>query len=401
MSQQAAPAKIVLRNDAEIYDPKLAGEITASEDYIFLRCNGDVVTISPLMKDILEQARTPQTKEELAAWLSIQQHCPYEKIYPSVDAFLHRMIKFGAVVKEQDAVPQESNLFNEIDQAKRIDDFILLDLVGKNRSVAIYKCHKEGIPVQLFSIKALIAKESKREFFKEADILTSIPNHPNVRRAYESNVSKNNIPYLLLDYVDGKSISDSAIKREVPLPIKYKIASQVIASMVHLHAHGILHGDIHASNFLVDNEYRVHLIDLGMAFYENEDAHHGGIPRYMPPERMPDHNYSFSKMKGDYVSEVFQIGICLYLLISGSYPFDGLLLKDLAKSIKYESPPPLTETFLHEPIPVEVSNIIFRAMAKDRNERYQSMTEMLHEWNTITNNIKENGFAIHQPVHSS
>jgi serine/threonine protein kinase len=399
MSQQAISDKIVLNNDAVIYDPKLAGEVTTSENYIFLRCNGDVVTISPLMKEILEQARTPQTKEELAAWLSIQHHCPYEKIFPSVDSFLRRMIKFGAVIKEKDSVPEDSSSFDEIDREKKIDNFILLDLVGKNRSVAIYKCHREGSPLQLFSIKILIAKESKKEFFKEADILTSLPDHPNVRKAYESAVSKNKIPYLLLDYVDGKSISDSAIKREAPLPIKYKIASQVMAGIAHLHAHRILHGDIHASNFLVDAEYRVHLIDLGMAFYEHEDPHHGGIPRYMSPERMPDHNYSFSKMKGDYVSEVFQVGICLYLLISGSYPFDGLLLKDLAKAIKNESPPPLTETFLHEPIPVEICAIIFKAMAKDRNERYQSVKEMLNVWNTITNNLK-NGFAILQPVHS-
>ncbi|HTH54645.1 MAG TPA: protein kinase [Cyclobacteriaceae bacterium] len=398
MNQSTVSTKIVLRNDAVIYDPQLAGEIISPEKHIFLRCNGDVVTITPLMKDILEQARTPQTKEELAAWLSIQQHCPYDKIYPSVETFLRRMMKFGAVVKEQDSAPPDANIFDKIDQAKKIDDFILSDLIGKNRSVAIYKCHREGIPVQLFSMKVLIANESKKDFFKEADILTSMPYHPNVRRCFKSAVSQDNVPYLLLDYVDGSSISDSLIKRETPLHIKYRIASEVMSGIEHLHKHHVLHGDIHASNFLVDPDHHVHLIDLGMAFYENEDTHHGGIPRYMPPERMPDHSYSFSKMKGDYVSEVFQVGICLYLLMSGSYPFDGLLLKDLAKAIKNELPAPLTETSMHEPIPTEISDVIFKAMAKDRNDRYQSVGEMLHEWNKITNNLK-NGFAILQPVH--
>lgn len=392
--------RIVLKSEAVIYNPFQQGEISTNEDYIFLRCNGDVVTITPLMKEILEHARTPQTEEELVTWLSIQQHCSYEQLYPSVSAFLNRMIKFGAIVSEEEVRQERPSIFDEIEQTKKFDDFVLLERIGKNRSVAIYKCYKEDNPENIFSIKIMIAKESKRAFFKEAVILGSMPSHPNVRGCYRAALSKDKTPYLLLEYVDGKSISDPAVKRELPLKIKYKIGSEVMIAVHHLHTHGVLHGDIHASNFLVDGNHSVHLIDLGMAFKENEEVSHGGIPRYMPPERMPDHNYSFSKKKGDYVSEVFQIGICLYLLLSGKYPFDGLLLKDLANNIKNNSPAPLTETFLQEPIPPQVSEIVFKALEKDPAARYPSVLEMLRDWNEVIKHIK-NGFPILQSVHGS
>jgi len=150
---------------------------------------------------------------------------------------------------------------------------------------------------------------------------------------------------------------------------------------VHLHRHQILHGDIHSSNFLIDTENNLHLIDLGMGYFEHERAvSHGGVPRYMPPERMPDDNLAFSEMKGDYVSEIFQIGVCLYFLFSGDYPFNGLLLQDLASSIKHDAPPPLTKTPLGETIPQPIADIISKSMEKDPSRRVPTCRRFLQAW---------------------
>jgi serine/threonine protein kinase len=319
------------------------------------------------MKEILEHARVPQTKGELITWVSAQHECAVEDISESVDFFLNRMIKFGALVLEDsEQVQRPSGLIEELEQTRRFDDFVLLERIGKNRSVAIYKCLKEGNTDTMFSIKILISRESRSYFFREAAILNLLPPHPNVRNCFAATRNRQGVPYLLLEYVDGNSISDPRIKRDLSLVSKYKVGAEVMSSINHLHCHGILHGDIHASNFLVDANCCVHLIDLGMAYKESEEVSHGGIPRYMPPERMPDHNYVFSKKQGDFVSEVFQIGICLYLLLSGKYPFEGLLLKDLAQSIKYINPPALTETLSGEVIAPEISNIVFKALEKIR-----------------------------------
>jgi len=95
---------------------------------------------------------------------------------------------------------------------------------------------------------------------------------------------------------------------------------------------------------------------------------------------MPDDNLAFSEMKGDYVSEIFQIGVCLYFLFSGDYPFNGLLLKDLASSIKHDAPPPLTKTPLGETIPQPIADIISKSMEKDPSRRYQRVADLLQAW---------------------
>lgn len=390
--------RMILRSDAQILEPSALGQNTNGEEYFFLASQGDMVTVTPLMKEVLEQLRTPHTPKELATWLSIKHHCEYDALFPTVNSFIDRMKKFGAVVEDGAQQGLASAIFEQLEQDKRFDDFVLGDRIGRNNSAAIYKCWKRESPEHLFSIKILVRGDSKESFFREAELLQTMPRHPNVRQCFEASVSTNGTPYLLLEYVEGKSISDPAIKRELPLSAKYQIGAELMSGMHHLHAHGILHGDIHASNFLVDADQHVHLIDLGMSYSENDKhVRHGGIPRYMSPERMSDHSYSFSRRKGDYASEIFQIGICLYLLLSGKYPFEGLLLKDLANAIKNYSPNPLTETFLSERIPSSIAKIVFKALEKTPSMRYKTVQEMLYDWTSATNNIG-NGHAVLEPI---
>src|SRR5258708_4042575 len=116
MSYKATANKIVLRSDAIIYNQLEAGEITKSEDFYFLKNDGDVITITAMMKGILEHARAPQTEEELITWFSETQHCSYEKVYPSISSFLHRMMKFGAVVTEEESTQTRNGNSSEFDE---------------------------------------------------------------------------------------------------------------------------------------------------------------------------------------------------------------------------------------------------------------------------------------------
>jgi len=164
----------------------------------------------------------------------------------------------------------------------------------------------------------------------------------------------------------------------------------MLLAMEHLHNHGILHGDIHASNFLVNENNEVKLIDLGMSHrLGDEHVSHGGIAKYMPPERMPDSRLSFSDKKGNYQSEIFQLGICIYFLFSGHLPFGGLLLKDLAHEIKHTDPEPLMVTPLGESISKPVAEVIFRSLEKVPAFRFQSVEEMISAWLNATGIKKE------------
>jgi len=376
--------KIVLRQDVIIQDREqpVIEELRENGQLVILKTDSDLVTITPIMREILEVARTAHTPDELIQLVAQTWGCTYESVYQPMCSFLKRMGRLGVLVYEEIQENKSISILDGLDKTMRFAGYTLLKRLSKNHKVALYKCSLGESDSPFYTLKVLLHKSpdenAKRKFFKEYEILGVLPAHRNIRNCLHASVH-DGIPYLLFEYIEGASMSRKV--GHVSLEIKASIASQLIHSINHLHRHHILHGDIHASNFLIDQENTLHLIDLGMAHHEQEDEiHHGGVPRYMPPERMPDHPLDFSHKKGDCQSEIFQIGVCLYFLFSGQYPFRGLLLKHLADSIKYKTPPPLTKTPLGEKIPTLLTHVIYKSMEKDPLNRYASVTDMIDAW---------------------
>jgi serine/threonine-protein kinase len=381
--------KIILYKNVEIQDGVQAMKgLDEKENFSFLKVRHDVVTITPIMREILEVARTPHTLDELIRWVAESQSCSYESIYQAVYSFLKRMGRLGALVYEEEQVGNKPTILAELEETKKLGDFTLLEQIGASYKVALYKCISAEKGAHAYTIKIFLKRKPResllKEFIKEYEILNFLPPHRNVRKVIDASVY-DDIPYILFEHIDGVSMSD--VVDEVSLETKYSIAHQLMTAMDHLHRHQILHGDIHSSNFLIDPENNLHLIDLGMGYFEHERGiGHGGVPRYMPPERMPDDSLDFSEKKGDYVSEIFQIGVCLYFLFSGEYPFNGLLLRDLASSIKHDAPPRLIKTPLEEKIPQTIADIISKSMEKDPSRRYQRVADLLQAWSLAIRN---------------
>jgi serine/threonine-protein kinase len=373
-------SKIALGKDIVIFDraaAKGSGLYGEKEDISYLEFRNRVVTITPLMKEILEICRAPHTANEVVQLISGRLQCSHRAIDSSVDVFLKRMMKLGVLVPESELRRRDPAA--EFEKVQKLGDFKLLEELGRNRKVRLYKCADDN--GNLHAIKLKIGGSPDGSFMREFEILKSLPPHENIRKCIDAS-AHHGMPFIVFEYVDGRPMSD--ITEDFSIDTKYFIAWQMLSAISHIHHHKILHGDIHASNFLIGQSGHVHVIDFGMSFREHEeDVDHGGVPQYMSPERMPDHNYLFSKRKGDYVSEIFQVGVCLYLLFSGQYPFNGELLKDVRKLIQFESPSPLTQTDLGEPIPHQFSEIIYRALEKDPAARYQDIQAMICDWTTL------------------
>jgi serine/threonine protein kinase len=399
--------RLILAENTEITDANNPEhvEAVAKEKFSFLKFRSKVVTITPIMRDVMEILRVPRTAEEIVAVVSEKYKCPGESITDAIVSFLNKMLKLGAIGFEENISSQKRwAIFDQWEETKTFKEFTLLDLIKRKSEAYLFKCCRAQDPNDLYTLKVLLNKKTASGFMRELNVLESIPAHRNVRKCIYASSFEEEFPYLLLEYIDGKPISDPTIKNEATLQDKYNIGRGILSSIDHLHRNNILHGDIHASNFLVDVSNNVHLIDLGMAHSPGEEtAGHGGIARYMAPERLPNHNLNFSKGQGDFHSEIFQVGICLYLLVSGSYPFKALLLRDLAQAIRYQAPPPLTTTRLREIIPEPLSRVIFRALEKKPIDRYPNINKMLADWNeainTALNSIEsfEHSAAGHQP----
>jgi len=375
--------RVVLADNVELEDGSCP-ERLENEKFSFLKFRSKTVTITPVMREILEAVKTPRVVEDVLKEVCEHNQCSVENIGGAVVTFLNKMMKLGVVAIEGDKKKKSTAFLDNWEETKTFREFTLLELIKKKGEAYLFKCCKTQEPDVFYTLKILLNKKSPADFIREINILNSIPPHANIRQYVYFSPVDEEYPYLLLEYIDGKSLSDPVIKNETRLLDKYKIGQEILMAIDHLHRNNYLHGDIHASNFLINADYGVHLIDLGMSHRVGEDAAHGGVASYMAPERLPNHNLNFSKGPGDFRSEVFQLGICLYLLLAGTHPFKAFLLRELADAIQNEPPLPITQTKLGEPIPESVTNVVYKSLEKNPNNRYQAVSEMLLAWNNVT-----------------
>jgi len=248
--------KIILHKNVEIHDQVQAIKgLDEKENFSFLKVRHDVVTITPIMREILEVARTPHTVDELIRWVAETRSCSYESIYQSVYSFLKRMGRLGALVYEEEQIGNNPSILAELEETKKLGDLTLLEQIGRSHKAALYKCIMAEKGAHAYTIKILLKRKPGesllKEFIKEYEILNFLPPHRNVRKCIDASVY-DDIPYILFEHIDGVSMSD--VVDEASLETKYSIAHQLMTSMDHLHRHRILHGDIHSSNFLIDPE---------------------------------------------------------------------------------------------------------------------------------------------------
>jgi serine/threonine protein kinase len=167
--------------------------------------------------------------------------------------------------------------------------------------------------------KDAISQSLYDQVLNEGTILKSIQ-HPNIIKLHHVKDTANRL-ILFMDYYERKDLhyflgDYSHISEKVT----YRIINQVTSAVEYLHQHHIIHRDIKLENMLYDSNNNIVLIDFGFATVRKHDApllrHKLGSKLYIAPEIVLDLPYT------GYDSDMWAIGVCLYLLVMGNYPFD-------------------------------------------------------------------------------
>jgi len=149
-----------------------------------------------------------------------------------------------------------------------------------------------------------------------------------------------------------------------------------------LHKNNIIHGDIHANQFIVENSGNLKLIDFGLSLDKNIELNNqvirrGGIHNYLEPENITPNAFSnMSVYIPDFYSEVYRIGALLYFLFYEKYPFDSFSWLNLCKQIKTKPIELETKTSKNEKIPKHILVVIKRALSKTPESRFSSAVAM-------------------------
>jgi len=189
--------------------------------------------------------------------------------------------------------------------------------------------------------------------------------HPNIVAVYDLG-EENQVPWIAMEYVEGKSLKELRKKGLPPLPSNVIwLAQRVSSALSAAHGVGIVHRDVKPANILVGKKGEVKVTDFGIArFADSELTREGvmlGSPSYMSPEQVRGKDVGPA-------SDFFGLAVILYEWLTGRKPFDGKDLASITHKIVYESFPPVTE--VRPELPPSIDRFFETAMAKNARERF-------------------------------
>src|SRR5262245_21363632 len=212
--------------------------------------------------------------------------------------------------------------------------------------------------------------ERKRRFLQEARAASAL-NHPNIVTLYDI-ANDGGMDYLVMEYVEGKSLDRLIAATRLPLPDSVGYAAQIAGALAAAHSAGIVHRDIKPANVIVRPESQVKVLDFGVAkLTEVEEPEVTmtatgavvGTPAYMSPEQAVGRPV-------DHRTDIFSLGVMLYEMAAGTRPFTGESHVQMMHAIVETPAPPLAA------VPPRLADIVDKALAKDPKERYQNAGDL-------------------------
>ena len=276
-----------------------------------------------------------------------------------------------------------------IECGERIGHYEVVSFIGSGGMGEVYLANdlilKRKVAIKILSLAQAQNERGLRRFEQEARAASAL-NHPNILTIYEFG-DLDGLHFIASEYIDGVTLRLKLAEGRLPVETAVDVAIQIAKALCAAHESGIIHRDIKPENVVVRTDQLVKVLDFGIAKLSEPQAngtpyaaalamslsrsHEGfviGSARYMSPEQA----------RGQLVdarSDIFSLGVVLYEMLCGKCPFDGVSVSDVIAEILKSTPPSLEEICPH--VPPELQAIIFKAMCKEREGRYQDVKELL------------------------
>ncbi|OGC76886.1 MAG: hypothetical protein A2Z27_06090 [candidate division Zixibacteria bacterium RBG_16_50_21] len=258
-----------------------------------------------------------------------------------------------------------------------ITHYQIQEKIGEGGMGVIYKAVdtklNRTVALKFLPHAVTMDSEEKQRFIQEAQAASAL-NHPNIITIYEIDEVNGN-SFISMEYVDGGNLKKLLSESNVSTDRFMEIASAVTEGLAQAHKRGIIHRDIKSENILLTSDGRPKITDFGLAKLKGSGTitlagKALGTAAYMSPEQVQGEEL-------DGRSDIFSLGIVLYELLTGQLPFKGMHPMAIMYSIVYEEP--LTPTQIRNDIAPAIESVISRALVKNKEQRYQSLDQMLED----------------------
>jgi serine/threonine protein kinase len=325
---------------------------------------------------------------------------------------LRELLSFGLEDSGEETDSKTSyDIFAEIVDGK-IGRYSLLKMLGEGGMGIVYLAQQDQPIKRQVALKVIKPGMDTKcvisRFDTERQVLALLK-HPNIAQVYDAGTTDSSRPYFVMEYVEGLPITEHCDHHKLSIEDRLDLFMQVCKAVHHAHQKGIIHRDIKPSNILVstqDGQTIPKIIDFGVAkaisrpltekTVFTEQGQLFGTPEYMSPEQA-----DMATEDIDTRSDIYSLGVLLYVLLTGVLPFDSETLRkggvEHIRQVIRQTDPKTPSTRLSklgdEAVKVaesrqtevtkltrrlhkELEWIPLKAMRKERIERYQSASEL-------------------------
>jgi tRNA A-37 threonylcarbamoyl transferase component Bud32 len=269
---------------------------------------------------------------------------------------------------------------------KTIGRYRIVEHLGRGGMAEVYKAYQENLDryVAIKLMHSFLAddKDFFNRFTREARNVAAL-RHPNIIQIHDFD-REGDTSYMVMEFVDGGALKDrledyARRGERLPLAEAIRIIKDVGAALAYAHRRGMIHRDVKPANVMLDSHGRVILTDFGIAKVVSGPHYTAsgavmGTPAYMAPEQGLG-------QPGDARADIYSLGVMLYQLVTGRLPYDADT--PVAVILKHVNEPLPLPSALNADVPLGIERIIIKALAKDPNERYQTVEAMLADLNDL------------------
>lgn len=263
-------------------------------------------------------------------------------------------------------------------------NYVIEDMIGSGGMGMVFRARhrrmRRTVALKVLTSQAMNDEEAIQRFYQEVEVASAL-DHRNIVRAFDADESKG-VHYLVMEYVRGNDLQQ-IVQRESSLAVGQAVNCMIQAAegLAHAHQQHIIHRDIKPANLLLNDEGLVKILDMGLARINNPlsdaDVRPGltlpgsimGTVDFMGPEQAAD------TTKADARSDIYSLGCTLFYILIGHPVYDGSTA--MVKLINHREAeiPSLCE--LREDVSPELNAVFQKMVAKDPDERYQNMRQVI------------------------
>ncbi|HUW08724.1 MAG TPA: protein kinase [Anaerolineae bacterium] len=254
---------------------------------------------------------------------------------------------------------------------RKLGKYEIIEEIGRGANGIVYKAAdtrlQRTVALKVLHPRVLWEPDLVARFYKEASAAASLE-HPNILDVHDVDEAEG-VHYIAMKYLPGRTIKQ-ILDQHGPIPLHQAvpIVDQIASALDHAHKEGLLHRDLRPSNIMVDDQGHATLMDFGLAVgidsaYASGPSGLTGTAEYIAPEVWRNH-------KPDERADLYSLGVVVYEMLVGEPPFKA----DSAAAIMTRH---LTEEPAFPPgLPEKVRLVLAKALAKDREQRYQRAKEL-------------------------